>query len=86
MGLGMRHTYFAAWLYCLCDTQSGPLFDESNYSMLVLIVFARYIWLMRTLQLLYWLEPAGSHDVWGLDDYHFFLPFLWGTAQLIGIN
>ena len=70
---------FMCFLYGL--TKYNILSLQRDSCNIVLMVFIEYLNLMRTLETLYWLEPAGSHGVWGLDDYHF-LPFLFGAFQL----
>jgi len=47
-----------------------------------LIIFGRYYDLVRKLIILYTLEPAGSHGVWGLDD-HFHISYILGSSQFI---
>lgn len=70
---------FVAFLFCLCKI--GVL-QQEDAEAVVLKVFERYMVLMRKLQTTYRMEPAGSHGVWSLDDYQF-IPFLWGSSQLI---
>lgn len=46
----------------------------------LLILLSKYYDLCRRIILVYRLEPAGSHGVWGLDD-HFHLMFIIGASQ-----
>ncbi|KAJ3532288.1 hypothetical protein NMY22_g7804 [Coprinellus aureogranulatus] len=86
-GSGMELNWLC-WVLCLkklglIPSSSSSPSAKDTLKFVVTKVFWRYIQVMRLLQSTYWLEPAGSHGVWGLDDYHF-LPFLWGSGQLVG--
>jgi len=70
---------FVIFLYCLFKIN---FFSMECQSEVGLMVFERYLHLVRKLQLTYRMEPAGSHGVWSLDDYQF-VPFIWGSSQLI---
>jgi len=79
MDYGTGHeTMFVFFLLCL---EEIGLVTVEDHRALVCRVFAKYVSVVRTLQTVYWLEPAGSKGVWGLDDYCF-LPFYWGSSQL----
>lgn len=70
---------FVAFLCCLSLL---GLLEPPQFTAAVTRVFRTYLTTVRALQRAYGLEPAGSHGVWGLDDYQF-LPYLWGSAQLV---
>lgn len=57
------------------------IFKVEDEQALVTRVFVAYLGVVRKLQKVYRLEPAGSKGVWGLDD-HQHLVYLWGAAQL----
>eukprot|EP00112_Aurelia_sp_Birch-Aquarium-sp1_P013117 Seg2773.1 transcript_id=Seg2773.1/GoldUCD/mRNA.D3Y31 product="Serine/threonine-protein phosphatase 2A activator" protein_id=Seg2773.1/GoldUCD/D3Y31 len=70
---------FCAFMCCLYKLK---IFSEKDNIAIVFKIFHEYIELTRKLHKEYRMEPAGSQGVWGLDDFHF-LPFIWGSAQLV---
>mmetsp|Transcript_36492 Transcript_36492/g.27058 ORF Transcript_36492/g.27058 Transcript_36492/m.27058 type:complete len:120 (+) Transcript_36492:270-629(+) len=55
-------------VFLLCLFKMG-VYSPADLEATINCVFQRYLVLMRKIQLQYMLEPAGSHGVWGLDDY-----------------
>ena len=84
MDYGTGHeTSFALFLLCLTLVRFFVPEPRVERQM-VLNVYVRYLRLCWRLQDVYKLEPAGSHGVWGLDDYTF-LSYIFGSAQLRGM-
>jgi len=69
---------FVMFLCCLFKV--GAL-EQSDKLAVGLTVFNVYMELVRELQQVYRMEPAGSMGVWNLDDYQF-VAFIWGAAQM----
>uniref|UniRef100_V5ETU1 Serine/threonine-protein phosphatase 2A activator n=1 Tax=Kalmanozyma brasiliensis (strain GHG001) TaxID=1365824 RepID=V5ETU1_KALBG len=88
-GSGHELAFFAwlGFLYRLGFFSSSPAGEEGTVAdveveeSLGLEVFPLYLHVVWRLQDRYGLEPAGSHGVWGLDDFQF-LPYVIGAAQL----
>lgn len=77
---------FLIVIFCLCKLRcigDGKTLPPSprHLAPVALAIFSQYLQATRGLQRDYMLEPAGSHGVWGLDDYHC-LPFYFGACQL----
>ncbi|XP_046676544.1 serine/threonine-protein phosphatase 2A activator-like isoform X2 [Homalodisca vitripennis] len=68
-------------MFLCCLFKIGAFVAADNLAV-VCKVFNRYMVLVRRLQTVYKMEPAGSRGVWALDDFQF-IPFIWGSSQLI---
>lgn len=77
-GTGHEATFIA---FLLCLREIGFYTKEENTT-IALGIFPVYLNLVRKLQNKYMFEPAGSHGVWGLDDFHH-VPYIIGAAQML---
>jgi hypothetical protein len=75
-----HESFLVIFLFCL---NKLGIVSNADLKELVLSSFVAYMKTVRKLQTVYMLEPAGSHGVWGLDDFQC-LVFLLGAAQLKG--
>ena len=71
---------FIMFLACLFQMQVLKVSQDAQAAGLV--IFSKYMNLVRKLQITYRMEPAGSQGVWSLDDFQF-VSFIWGAAQFM---
>uniref|UniRef100_A0AC35TXK7 Serine/threonine-protein phosphatase 2A activator n=1 Tax=Rhabditophanes sp. KR3021 TaxID=114890 RepID=A0AC35TXK7_9BILA len=69
-------------MFILCLYKLGYFTEKHDDKGVVLRLFRQYISLIRHLQIVYRMEPAGSKGVHALDDFSF-IPFIFGSSQLI---
>jgi len=74
---------FVMFLYCVFRIGALDVKSMDDRVATCTHVFESYLTLVRKLQITYRMEPAGTHGSWSLDDFQF-IPFLWGSSQLIG--
>ncbi|SCZ87665.1 BZ3500_MvSof-1268-A1-R1_Chr2-2g05131 [Microbotryum saponariae] len=84
-GSGQRLDYGTghelSFLFYILILRLIGVLSEDHEPSIVLDLFVAYLGVVRKLQKVYRLEPAGSKGVWGLDD-HQHLNYLWGASQL----
>merc|ERR1712012_703849 len=71
---------FVMFLACLFHTKVLDVGVDAPAA--GLLVYSKYMNLVRKLQTTYRMEPAGSQGVWSLDDFQF-VSFIWGAAQFM---
>ncbi|KAA0165876.1 hypothetical protein FNF27_07563 [Cafeteria roenbergensis] len=78
-----HETTFVLLAMALARCGAWDASDRGAVRSLAVRVMPVYLSACRRLQRTYLLEPAGSHGVWSLDDFHI-LSFALGAAQLAG--
>lgn len=72
----LNFIFFVAGLF-----QARILNREEDLAASGLILFVRYLKLVRRLQVTYSMVPPANHGAYALDKFQF-IPFIWGAAQL----
>ncbi|KAH8418992.1 hypothetical protein KR222_011864, partial [Zaprionus bogoriensis] len=70
-----------SFLFFLCGLFRAEVLHPEDEPAAALMLFARYLTVVRRLQSMFNLRPAGFHGPYSLDDYQF-VAYLWGAAQL----